>query len=145
MILAGIISLQANFRCLMQMTKYKRIKQARTTAAKKIQSVFRSNLYFDVRLLCGSCNSFQFPFIFLIILLCNCQDYTHRLVDITLCQSYVRQWIAKKDVLKRSQRKQLDAKAVIIQSRWRVYAARCDYVSKFMLQRVVVLTFLGNI
>ena len=66
-------------------------------------------------------------------------------MDITLCQSYVRQWIAKKEVLKRSQQKQLDAKAVMIQSRWRVYVARCDYVSKIMFWRTVVLALLGNI
>ena len=47
--LAGIIALQANIRGFNQVRKYSKIQSERSVAATKIQSLFRTNIYFDVR------------------------------------------------------------------------------------------------
>lgn len=48
MVIAGIISVQSNIRRFTQKAKYNRIQHERAVAAAKIQSLFRSNIYFDV-------------------------------------------------------------------------------------------------
>ena len=109
--------------------------------ATKIQSLFRTNIYFDVRF-CAmfhfsyhpSCSEYWLTSVFK-------QDYTHSLVDITICQRCVRRWLAKRKVKKKWQHESFMTAAVTVQSMLRGYLTRCDYVCIFCLLLLYFCTY----